>query len=134
MAKNRTFKLPLKKTPNFTVAPPNYDDLKPAFSFRDMQYQGKVCLSTCDDKSKAAIADRLLRLSQLTWKQIHSLPKDKLGYEPIPYDSFKVTLPLTFTKETTLLVFRFSAAGRMAGYRINDTFHIVAVSPTHSLY
>jgi hypothetical protein len=114
--------------------PPNYDNFKPAFSFREMKYQGNVCLSVCDDGAKAAIASKLLKLSQLTWGQILSLPRKKLGLEHIPYEEFKISLPPTVTKETTLLVFRFSDPGRIAGYRQQDIYHIVAVSSTHALY
>lgn len=134
MGKKKKFKLPVQTSTRFKVIPPNYDDYKPSFSFRDMKYQGDVCLSAFDDSNKASVADKLLRLSQLKWKQIHSQPREALGYEPIPYDRFRITLPSTVTKETTLLVFRFSETGRMAGYRINDTYHIVAVSSSHALY
>ena len=134
MGKNKKFKLPSQSSTQFNVIPPNYDDYKPSFSFRDMKYQGNVCLSACDDSHKAAVANTLLKLSQLKWKQIHSQPKEALGYEPIPYNRFRIALPPTVTKETTLLVFRFSNKGRMAGYRQHDTLHIVAVSSSHSLY
>ncbi len=136
MAKNKPFKkLATKQTPHFSIPELiNYEIRKPAFSFHDIQYQGDLCLTKCDDTNKALIVDKLLKLSQLTWKQIDSSPKDTYGYEHIPYTKFIVTLPATVTRETTLLVFRFSHTGRIAGYRLKDILHVVAVSTTHSLY
>jgi len=113
---------------------PDYDSFKPAFSFRDMRYGGKGCLSKCNKESKSYIADKLLQLSQLTWKDIHSNPKRGLGYEPIPCGKFKIPLPSSITPEVTLLVFRFSSSGRMAGYRKQDILHIVAVGLHKELY
>ncbi len=137
MSKHRQFRKPaVKDTSSLIHVPtlPNYDHYKPAFSFREMKYRGNVCLSICDDSTKAAVANKLLKLSQLTWREIYSQPRDKLGRENIPYAQFKIPLPPTVTKEMSLIVFRFSDSGRMAGYRQQDTFHIVAVSAAHSLY
>jgi hypothetical protein len=110
------------------------NSLKPAFSFRHIKYQGCACLSKCEPHEKTAIADKLLLLSQLTWNVIHTLPRDTMGCEHIPYSQFKVSLPPIVTQETTLLVFRFSEPGRMAGFRIQDTYHIVALGAQHELY
>lgn len=133
--KKRFFKpLPTDTSHFKPLLPPNYDTYKPAFSFRDMRYRGKGCLSRCDKESKSSIADRLLELSQLTWKEIHSKPREGLGYEPIPRDRFKVPLSPSVTPEVKLLVFRFSGPGRIAGYRKQDILHIVAVGAHHELY
>lgn len=137
MAKNKPFKkLPVKNTSNFKIdTPPNYDDRKPAFSFREMKYRGDGCLSVCEDRHKVEIADRLVRLSQLPWKEIYKQPKEGLGFENIPCRQFIIPLPATITQEMeTLVVFRFSDSGRMAGFRSQDTYHIVVVGPNHSLY
>lgn len=132
--KKRFFKSLPTDTSHFKALPPNYDAHKPAFSFHDMRYRGQGCLSQCTKESKSAIADRLLELSQLTWKEIHSNPKEGLGYEPIPNNRFKVSLPPSVTPEVRLLVFRFSHPGRIAGYRKQDILHIVAVGAQHELY
>lgn len=136
MRKKQRLKKPIPSDTSHFKAfpPPNYDAYKPAFSFRDMRYRGKGCLSHCDRESKSSIVDRLLELSQLTWKEIHSNPREGLGYEPIPCDRFKVTLPPSVTPEVRLLVFRFSGPGRIAGYRKQDILHIVAVGAHHELY
>lgn len=136
MGQKKKLKKLLPKDTNRFKPPmlPDYESLKPAFSFRDMRYRGKGCLSNCDKESKSSIADTLLQLSQLTWKEIHSTPKKGLGYEPIPCNKFKIHLPSSITPEVRLLVFRFSSAGRMAGYRQQDILHIVAVGSHHELY
>ena len=63
-----------------------------------------------------------------------SFPKEQYGYERIPQKRFKIALPSSVTPEVDMMVFRFSSAGRIAGYRINDVFHIVVVGPNHELY
>ena len=121
----------LFKTPSLI----DYDAYKPAFSFRDIRYGQKGCLSKCDRDNKSLIVDKLLKISQLTWKDIHSGRRQKYGYEHIPIKQFKVQLPLAVTPDmNNLLVFRFSDAGRMAGYKTQDIFHIVAIGPKHDLY
>lgn len=138
MGKDKQFKKLLpKSTTRFKPldeAPINYDSLTPAFSFRYMKYHGKNCLSQCDQQAQSFIVEKLLRMSQLTWRQIISAPKKGLGYEPIPRNRFKVPLPSVVTPEVPLLVFRFSDSGRMAGFRDKDIYHIIVVGSTHNLY
>jgi hypothetical protein len=113
---------------------PNYESCKPAWSFRNLKYLGKVCLSQCNVREKSDFAMALLEISQFPWSEIHSKPKEHLGYEKIPVKRFKVALPPTVTQEAKLLVFRFSQTGRIAGYKTLDIFHIVAIGAKHQLY
>lgn len=113
---------------------PDYEMSKPAFSFHNIKYGQKGCLSKCETRDKASVTDLLLKISQFTWKEIHSKPREHCGYEKIGVEQFKISLPPTVTKETKLLVFRFSQAGRIVGYKIQDILHIVAVSPKHDMY
>ena len=112
----------------------DHDTLKPIFSFHYMSYGSKTCLSKCDKQSKAFIVSKLLKLSQFTWERIKSEPRDKLGFEEISREQFKVPIPKIRTPEVPLLVFRFSDTGRMAGFRDKDIYHIIAVGPHHNLY
>ena len=114
--------------------PIDFDSLPPAFSFRHIKYSGKRCLSKCDDNAKVSIVDKLMRLSQLTWKQIYSQSKEKLGFEKIPRDKLKFPLPSIVTPEVNIMVFRYSDAGRIAGFRAFDVYHIIAIGPNHDLY
>lgn len=131
MPKRKKFaRISNKETERFRLkeTPPDYDTFKPAFSFRHMEYRGSCCLSRCDKNSKADIADTILQLSQLTWSQILSAPRKGMGKEYIPVDQFKVTLPDFVTPDVNkLMVFGFSLAGRIAGLRRNDVYHILII-------
>jgi hypothetical protein len=118
-----------KNTSHFDIKEPqNYDKLKPIFSFRHMKYGGKNCLSRCDSPSKALMVNTLLQLSQLTWSEISSTSKESHGKENIPIEQFKMSLPHIVTPDVkSLMVFRFSKSGRMAGIRHNDIYHILIV-------
>ena len=137
MSKNNSKKISpqSKNTLHISVPPiPDYDSLKPDFSFHDIRYRKKGCLSNCEMKAKASVVDLLFNISQFTWKEIHSKPKEHYGYEKISAKDFKFPLAPTVTKETKLLVFRFSEPGRIAGYRMKNILHIVAVGPKHDMY
>jgi hypothetical protein len=130
MAKNNSFRAPpSKKGKRFQVkdAKPaiDYDSEKLAFSLRHMKYKGPCCISKCQSDKKALILNTLLRLSQFTWKDMRSIPREK-GLEKISLDRFSVPFPPVITPEITLLVARYdNDGGRIAGFRVEDTFHIV---------
>jgi len=105
----------------------NYDNQKPIFAFYYMQYGGDHCLSRCGQQEKATVTDKLIELSQITWKQIINSPKTGSGFEKIPRKQFKVPLPSIATPEVTIKVFRHSHMGRIAGFRKNDIYHILLI-------
>jgi hypothetical protein len=122
--------LPIRKTSRLSLEAPrvDYNSLKPIFSFRHMQYGSRHCLSQCCQDDKSCVADTLLQLSQFTWNQITSLRRQKLGFEHIPRKQFNAILPPFITPDVEkLIVFRYSKAGRIAGMRINDVYHILMV-------
>ena len=122
--------LPIRKTSRLIVEPPrvDYNSHKPFFSFQHMQYGSRHCLSQCCRDDKSCIVDTLLHLSQFTWSQIISMPRQKLGFEQIPRNQFKASLPSVVTPEVEkLMVFHYSKAGRIAGMRIKDVYHILIV-------
>ncbi|MBC2714335.1 MAG: hypothetical protein HF978_03415 [Desulfobacteraceae bacterium] len=133
MAKGKEFKkFKPKSTKNFKTGeiqdPINYDLCKPIFSFYNMQYGQNACLSQCDLPNKSSVTDKIVLLSQLTWREIKSQPRTKLGYEKIPQQQFNVSLPNPpVTPEVSIKVFRHSGSGRIAGYRVNDVYHILVV-------
>ena len=122
-------KIKLKNTSLFDIKEPqNYDNLKPIFSFRNMKYGGKNCLSKCTSRSRASMVKTLLVLSQLTWSKIMSVSKKSHGKENISRKEFKVPLPKIITPEVeSLMVFRFTKSERMAGIRINNIYEILIV-------
>lgn len=135
--KNKSIKITQQQTPKIKLPPAtniDWDALKPAFSFREMQYCGKACLSQCDKQAKLEVVGLILKISQLTWRTIQSQSRNKLGYEVIPYNQFRIALPKVVTEDTNLCVFRFSLSGRVIGYRIQDILHIVAIDPHHKAY
>ena len=130
MTKNlNLIKIKPKNTSRFDIKEPqNFDNLRPIFSFRHMNFGGKNCLSHCDKLSKASMIKKLLQLSQLTWSQILSSSKKSYGKENIPRKQFKVSLPRVLTPDVqSLMVFRFSKSERMAGIRQNDIYDILVV-------
>lgn len=105
----------------------DYNSSPPIFSLKHIQYGGGCCISNCDSNDRSVILDKLLRLSQLAWKQIASQPKTGNGYESIPQFRFDKPIPNVVTQEVNILVFRYSDAGRIAGFRVNDIYHIIMV-------
>jgi hypothetical protein len=59
----------------------NYNDLCPVFSFRHMRK--KYSLEKCTPKQRQDFADRMVKLSQLTWDEITTAPRHGLGCEKI---------------------------------------------------
>lgn len=118
-----------------SIAPPiDYNSKKPIFSFHYMHYGSETCLTRCDNENRSAIAHKLIKISQLTWSKILSTSKRSLGFETIPHEQFKNSLPSSITPDITMIVFQFSSSGRMAGFRQKDIYHIVQVSSKHNLY
>jgi len=136
MAKHGNFKkISPKDTTRLQIkdSPPDYDAMRPLFSFRHMDYRSKSCLSGCQRNSRADIADTLLQLSQQTWSGILSSFRKGIGKEKIPVDQFMVPLPSFVTPDVrSLMVFHYSGSGRMAGIRHNDVYHVLVVGD--SLY
>jgi hypothetical protein len=134
MAKGNDFKKPsFKGSQHFQVIEPqtsvDYDLLPPVFSLKHMQYRKDYCISQCDEESKSSILDKFLKISQLTWRKIRSEPREGLGCETIPQHRFIASFPPIVTPEVTILVFRYSKAGRIAGYRDKDIYHVLLVGP-----
>jgi hypothetical protein len=128
--KGKFKKISIKETSRLQIKekPPNYDTFKPIFSFRHMEYRGKCCLSSCEKLVRADVVDTLLQLSQIPWSEILSTQRKGIGKENIPVRQFKVKLPQFVTEDVEkLMVFHFSEAGRMAGIRRNDIYHVLVV-------
>lgn len=93
------------------------------------------CLSKCDVKEKAALADTLHELSRLTWSQIQAAPRHGKGCEKIDRASIKGdSIPLHITDDTHLLAFRFFGKAPMVGYRTDRIFHLVWLDRDFTLY
>jgi hypothetical protein len=107
------------------------ETLHPYFSLR---YLSKShCLSKCQTAEKAAFADTLHRLSQLTWGQIKSAPRHGLGCELIARNSIQ-GVPAHLSQEVNLIAFRFHGKAPMVGYRDRATFYVIWLDPNFTLY
>lgn len=112
----------------------NADKEYPLFCLKCLSSSHNV--NTCQSKEKAALIDRLERLSQLTWGQLRMAPKYGLGYEKIGHDSIRVSIPSHVTPDVNLIAFRFSDKAPMIGFRGADrrVFHIVWLDRNFNVY
>lgn len=105
---------------------------KPLFSlqFVDPQY----CISRCDRDEKAAFADMMRSMSQMTWNELRNAPKHGLGCEKINQSAIGRPIPSGVTEDVTFLAFRFHAKKPMVGFRVKDVFHVVWFDREFTLY
>lgn len=97
------------------------------------------CLSKCAKDEKAAFADTLHKLSQLTWSDLNQAPKHGVGFEKIHRKSFnnERCIPSHITEDVNIIAFRFSGKKAMVGYRDpldRKLFHIVWLDRDFTLY
>lgn len=96
--------------------------------------QSSHCLSTCTKDEKAALADRLHQMSQLTWQQIQQAPRHGQGGETIARASLNVKVPNVVTEDTPILSFRFFAMAPMIGFRKDEVFYILWLDRAFDAY
>ena len=71
--------------------PVNFNAKKPKISFEFLE--GDYCLSKCEVREKAEIADSLHRLSKHTWQELLTLGRKHGGCEPLPLSELKCAVP-----------------------------------------
>lgn len=110
----------------------DFDRQKPIFCLRyiDPEY----CISKCDKDDKAAFADKLLQMSQMTWVEIRMAHRHGAGAEKIARDSIHRPIPESVPEDAPLLAFRFSGKKPMVGYRMQNLFHILWFDRDFTLY
>ena len=107
--------------------------LHPIFNLEHLG--GAYCLSKCTQEEKAAFADKIHLLSQLTWAQISHAPRHGLGYESIPRHQLNVsTFPPELTPDVKILSFRFHGLAPMIGYRDNRVFVVLILDRDYTAY
>ncbi|MCY7275487.1 MAG: hypothetical protein LH702_17550 [Phormidesmis sp. CAN_BIN44] len=105
---------------------------KPIFS---LYYLNKdYCLSACDKDQKAAFADTLYKLSQITWNEIISSPRHGAGCERISRNSIRTSIPNHLKEDVNFIAFRFYGKAPMVGYRDENIFHVIWIDRVFSLY
>jgi len=88
----------------------------------------------CGPDNRAALADRLFRLSRLTWLQIRQAPRHGLGTEKIAREAIKPAIPANVTDDAQLLAIRYNGLHPMVGFRDGRVFNILFVDHTMDCY
>ena len=116
------------------VSEPNPEQSPPIFDLSRMR-KG-YDLNECNAEEKAAFADTLFRLSQLTWSEFKHAPKRGLGSEKISKESITGDSTEFLKEDAMLLAFRFSDMKPMVGYRGEDgkIFHIIWLDTKFKIY
>lgn len=86
----------------------------PVFCFRHFQ---KECLKLCSESQVKDFFERLQRLGELGWNEINTGRRHDYGWEMLPVEQIKKTLPPLITPDIPrLMVFRYN----------NDNYPFVA--------
>ena len=54
---------------------------RPLFSFEFLNHDARYALSRCSSEEKSRFIEKIVNLSQLTWAEIQSSNRHKVGYE-----------------------------------------------------
>lgn len=108
------------------------DAVNPIFSLRHLDKN--FSLTKCTKEEKAAFADTLYKLSQLSWQELRQAPRHGLSYERISINAIRGAIPSHIAKEVGFIAFRFYGKAPIVGYRDGEIFHIVWVDREFKLY
>lgn len=116
-------------SPTESTAPPP-DKLHPAISLRYLR--NSHCISRCTQEDRAAFADRIRTMTQMTWTQIHQAHRHGAGIEKI--DQLQNELPPAAPKGSHAMALRFSGMKPMVGFRVENVFYVVWFDRDMNLY
>ncbi|MBF0401937.1 MAG: hypothetical protein HQL90_14370 [Magnetococcales bacterium] len=107
---------------------------KPVFSL--IHLQSNYDLDKCTQAEKASFADKLYRLSRMTWGEIRVAHRHGLGFETIARTSIKAGIPDVITPDVRIIAFRFHEKAPMVGFHQGGTvvFHVVWLDRGFTLY
>jgi hypothetical protein len=91
-------------------------------------------ISQCKTEDKAAFADTIGKLSQLTWQQIYLADRHGCGFEKISRNAIKPSIPPNITEDVKFIAFRFRSMAPMIGYRDSSIFRVVWIDPHFKVY
>jgi hypothetical protein len=103
-------------------------------NFRFVIFKNGFCVDCYEQKEKAALTDKLFRLSELSRADIRQQDRHKLGYEKISRSSIKAAIPAHVTEDVELIAFRFCSKARMVGYKRNATLYVLWLDRSFTLY
>lgn len=113
------------------TAKPDYNREKPIFSLKDVVPD--YCITLCNKDDKAAFAERIRKLSTMTWNQIIQADRHGFGREKIDRESLP-TPPKNVSEDVSFIALRFSGLKPMVGYQQDSTFHIIWFDRDYNLY
>lgn len=98
----------------------------PVFSFKHLQ---EVSFDKCRDvKFFEGLLKRLKSYSELGWKQMATDKKHGYGWEILPQEQIKPTLPKCITPEVDLMILRASNDNKaLVGFREWNIFHVLFI-------
>ena len=112
----------------------DYDAKPPVFSLERL-VDGDYCLSGLTAGEQADFANAIFKRRKITWKELKSVHRHRLGFEKIEKAAIKTRLPQCITEDAaTLLAFRFSAKKPMVGYRVQNIFYVLWFDSKFKLY
>ncbi len=101
---------------------PSPQQQRPLFS---LEYLNNGNYRSCEAEERAAFADTLHKLGQMTWAEISSSDRHKSGSEIIERNALRIPLPSHITEDVNIIAFRFSAMKPMLGYRDRRVLYIL---------
>lgn len=114
--------------------PLSTNTLTPVFCFHYLDNQ-RYGLNNCQIGEKAAFANKLYELCQLTWNQILAAPRDGLGSEKIAQSAITgSSIPSHITRDVDFIAIRFTGRKPMVGYRYDRIFHVIWLDTKFRLY
>lgn len=107
----------------------------PIFSFEHM-IDKCHCVDCCENDDLVALVKRIRLLSKMTWNQILSSSRHKLGCEKIARDSINEKIPtkLHGQEDINFLSLRFNGMKPMIGFREDRIFHIIWIDFDFKVY
>ncbi len=106
--------------------------LHPAFNFKYLD--STYCLRDCTKDERAALSDKIVLLSQMTWGDIQNSNKHASGHEKIARDAIQGSIPGIITEDTNILAFRFDGKKPMVGFRKDKIFYVIWIDRNFTLY
>lgn len=101
----------------------SFDSLRPVFSFEyfDYDYYRK-----CGKEHKAALADTVIKLSQMTWGELRQSHHKGVGFERIPLEQISGARPSILTEDVNHLhVFRYYGKCPMLGLKRDQIYYVI---------
>ena len=114
-----------------TIEMPDFD--YPIFCFKHLHKDHD--LDKCTEFEKKALMEKVVKLSQLSWKDIQNAPRHGLGTEKIAINSIRPSCPSFITEDVEhLLALRFDGMKPVLGHRNRFVFHLIFIDRDFTVY